>query len=393
MVNDPTLRIGMVVGEASGDILGAGLMAAIRACHPHVRFEGIGGPRMEAQGFVSFYRLDRLSVMGFVDPLKRLPELLRMRRNLAADFLRDPPDLFIGIDSPDFNLGLELKLRRAGIRTVHYVSPSVWAWRQGRIRKIARAVDLMLTLFPFEAEFYEQHGVPVRFVGHPLADEFELVPDTGAARRALGCVTAAPVIAVLPGSRGGEVSLLGADFVQTMNLLAARFPGSHFLVPAANPERFQQLEALLPGFLPGDPARQARYTLLDGCSRQAMTAADVVLMASGTTTLEAMLLKKPMVVAYRLSPASYRLLRRIVKVEHIALPNLLAGAAVVPELLQDEATPQPLCDAVARWLERDDDRSALVARFTELHLQLRQDASANAADAVLALLPPGRVDR
>jgi len=389
-VNDHSLRIGMVVGEASGDILGAGLMAAIRARHPRVRFEGIGGPRMEALGFVSFYRLDRLSVMGFVDPLKRLPELLRMRRNLVADFLRDPPDLFIGIDSPDFNLGLELQLRGAGIRTAHYVSPSVWAWRQGRVRKIARAVDLMLTLFPFEAAFYERHGVPVRFVGHPLADAFELVPDTAAARRELGVGAAAPVIAVLPGSRGGEVSLLAPGFIEAMNLLAARFPGAHFLLPAANAERREQLAALLPALLPADPAREARFTLLDGRSREAMTAADVVLMASGTTTLEAMLLKKPMVVAYRLSPLSFRLLKRIVKVEHIALPNLLAGAAMVPELLQDEATPAALSGAVARWLEHDDERRELVARFTELHRQLRQDASANAAEAVLALLPPGR---
>ncbi len=377
------MRIGIVAGEASGDILGAGLMAALRERYPRLVFEGIGGPRMCAEGMISFYPLDRLSVMGLVDPLKRLPELLRMRRNLVAHFKAEPPAVFIGIDSPDFNLGIEERLRASGVRTVHYVSPSVWAWRQGRIKKIARAIDLMLTLFPFEAAFYQQHQVPVQFIGHPLADQIPLEPDTAGARRQLGCETGDRVIAVLPGSRGGEVKILGPLFIQAMVQLHKVYPGCTFILPAANDERYKQLEVQLASV----PASlRDRIKLLHGQSREAMTAADVVLMTSGTTTLEAMLLKKPMVVAYKLPPLSYSVMSRMIKTEFIALPNLLAQRSLVPELLQDEVTSEALCRELRGWLDDAGRTDELRRSFLDIHRQLRLDASHSAARAVANLL-------
>lgn len=377
------LRIGVVAGEASGDILGAGLIAELRHTYPDLSVEGVGGPRMVAQGMTSFYPLDRLSVMGLVDPLKRLPELLRMRRNLVAHFKAEPPSVFIGIDSPDFNLGIEQRLRGAGITTAHYVSPSVWAWRQGRVKKIARAVDLMLTLFPFEAAFYRDNQVPVHFVGHPLADEYPLQPDVDAARKLFNQQPQqGALIAVLPGSRGGEVAMLGPVFIQAMLELRKRQPNCHFLLPAANIERYKQLQDLLAA----QPALIDCVTLLNGQSRAAMTAADVVVMASGTTTLEAMLLKKPMVVAYKVSPLSYQILSRLVKSEFIALPNLLAQQELVPELLQDQVSPQSVAAQVDSWLQDPGRCDALQQRFTEIHLQLRQGASRCAAEAIAQLV-------
>jgi lipid-A-disaccharide synthase len=341
---------------------------------------------MQAQGMISFYPLDRLSVMGLVDPLKRLPELLRMRRNLVRHFVAQPPDVYIGIDSPDFNLGIEAQMHRAGIKTVHYVSPSVWAWRQGRVRKIARCVDLMLTLFPFEAAFYRQHSVAVRFVGHPLADKYPLQADIAAARRHLDCVDSGPVVAVLPGSRGGEIGLLGPVFLQAMALLLQRHPGCHFLIPAVSEERLRQLQGLLDEALRSAPQLAGRVRLLQGQSREAMTAAELVLMTSGTTTLEAMLLKKPMVVAYKLPPLSYSILSRLVKTKFIALPNLLAAQALVPELLQQAVTAPALADAMAQWLDQPQKVAELQQRFTDIHQQLRLDASQQAAGAIIELL-------
>ncbi len=374
----------MVAGEASGDILGAGLIAALREIYPNAEFTGIGGAQMVAQGMVSFYPLDRLSVMGLIDPLKRLPELLRMRSNLVRHFQIEPPDIFIGIDSPDFNLGIELKLQRIGITTAHYVSPSVWAWRQGRVVKIARAVNLMLTLFPFEAAFYRQHRVPVAFVGHPLADEVPLEPDSGAAREQLGGA-AGRVIAVLPGSRGGEIAMLGPVFLRAAVALLGQHPDCLVVIPAANDERYQQLQTLLAELHPA-PEILGRIRLLRGHSQLAMTAADVVVMTSGTTTLEAMLLKKPMVVAYKLSPLSFWLLSRLVKTDFIALPNLLAGEALVPELLQEQVTPESLSDAVNLWLEQPERVQQLRQRFEVIHRDLRRDASHAAAQAITELL-------
>lgn len=374
------LRIGIVAGELSGDILGAGLIEALRkqSSRP-IEFAGIGGPRMLAAGFDSRFDIDRLAVMGLVEPLKRLPELLRMRRTLRAHFLAWRADIVIGIDSPDFNLGLELWLRQRGIRTAHYVSPSVWAWRQGRIRKIRRAVDLMLTLFPFEAQFYRDHQVPVVFVGHPLADELPLQIDVDAARAQLDISGREFIVAMLPGSRAGEIEQMLAPFVDAAQWLLQHHQDIIFLIPAANEARFAQLEtALRDSDLP--------IRLLQGQSHLAMAAADVVLMTSGTTTLEAMLLKKPMVVAYRMGRLSWLLLRRLVKTPFVSLPNLVAGRALVPELLQDDVRG----DVIGRLLlERLDDhaqRQQLQREFHVLHEGLRRNASEMAAKAVLDVI-------
>lgn len=378
------MRIAIVAGELSGDQLGAGLIRALRSRYPDAVFEGVGGPRMESEGFHSHFPLERLSVMGFVEPLKRLPELLSMRRWLRRRYLAQPPDVFIGIDSPDFNLGLELALRRGGVRTVHYVSPSVWAWRQGRIRKIARAVDLMLTLLPFEADFYRRHQVPVAFVGHPLAAQLPMAPETAAAREALGCDPDQRVLAVLPGSRGGEVAHLGEVLLRTAATCQARLPGLTVLIPAASPARREQIEALMQAH----PLENVR--VLDGQSLQVMAASDAVLLASGTVALEAMLLKKPMVVAYRTGKWSYRLLRRLVRTEWISLPNLLAGRGLVPEILQDEVTVERLTAEVMPLLQSD--QAALKAEFARLHRLVQgphvDGASAAAAQAIAALIEP-----
>ena len=372
--------IGIVAGEVSGDRLGAGLIRALRRRYPDAEFAGIGGDAMAAEGFRSLYPLERLAVMGFVEPLKRLPELLRIRRGLARHFRARRPALFVGIDAPDFNLGLELNLRRAGIRTAHYVSPSVWAWRQGRIRKIARAVDHMLVLFPFEAEFYRRHGVPVTWVGHPLADELPLEPDTAGARRLLDLPADAPVLAVLPGSRGSEVALLGPLFLDTVAACRELVPGLRCVVPAANAARRAQIDALLAAH-PGAPVQ-----VLDGQSHTAMAAADAVLLASGTSALEAMLLKKPMVVAYRTGRFTHAVASRLVKLKHVSLPNLLAGRELVPELLQDAATVAALSGQVLRCLGDTPERAALIAEFDALHRQLRRGASERAAAALAELI-------
>lgn len=374
------VRIGIVAGEMSGDNLGASLLESLRELLPgRIEACGVGGPRMQATGLRSLFDIERLAVMGLVEPLKRLPELLRMRRVLRQHFLDWRADVVIGIDAPDFNLGLERWLRRRGIRTAHFVGPSVWAWRQGRIRTIAQAVDRMLVLFPFEEPFYRDHQVPVTCVGHPLADRFPLEPDIAGARRALGIAPESEVVALLPGSRGSEVEQLGKIFIDTAAWLHERRPALSFLVPAASPQRRAQLEPLLAA-QPQLPIR-----LLDGQSQVAMTAADAVLMASGTTTLEAMLLKKPMVVAYRMGRWTHALLRRMVKSRFIALPNLLAGRELVPERLQDAVSPDALGPLVLTALEDSAARAAQQVAFHELHLLLRRDAGRRAAAAVLHL--------
>lgn len=369
------LRVALVAGEASGDILGSGLMQAIKQRHPNAEFIGVGGARMEAEGLKSYFPMERLAVMGLVEVLGRLFELLGRRRQLARDLIAAKPDVFIGIDAPDFNLGLELKLRRAGIKTVHYVSPSVWAWRQKRVLKIREACDLMLTLFPFEAQFYDEHQVPVRFVGHPLADAIPLQADRAAAREALDLPQDEPVVALMPGSRGGEVARLGELFLDAAIRLRALRPGIHFLLPCATPERREQLEQMLAG-------RDLPLTLLNGRSHEALAACDAVLIASGTATLEALLYKRPMVVAYRVAPLTYRILKRLVKSPYISLPNLLAQRLLVPELIQDAATPEALAQAVAPLI---DGGQVQTEGFDLIHRALRRDASVSAADAVLKL--------
>lgn len=370
-------KVALVAGEASGDILGAGLMQALRTQHPDIDFIGVGGPLMQAQGLESFFPMERLAVMGLVEVLGRLRELLKRRKQLIGFLLAEQPDVFIGIDAPDFNLNIELKLRQQGIKTVHYVSPSVWAWRQKRVFKIKQACDLMLCLLPFEAQFYREHQVPVHFVGHPLADSIDLEHDRNAARQQLQLDSTAPLVALMPGSRGGEVARLGALFLQTARLLHQRQPELRFVLPAANALRRVQLEALLADFA------DVPVTLLDGQSQLALQACDAVLIASGTATLEAMLFKRPMVVAYRLAGLTYRILKLMVKSRYFALPNLLAGEALVPEFIQHAATAENLAGAIEQQLV---DGSRQTERFLELHKHMRLDASSEAAKAVLALL-------
>lgn len=373
------LKIALVAGEASGDILGAGLMQALQeqvAAIP-VEFIGVGGMLMQEQGLNSYFPIERLSVMGLVEVLGRLPELISRRKRLIKTLLAERPDVFIGIDSPDFTLNIELKLRAHGIKTVHYVSPSVWAWRQKRVFKIQQACDLMLCLLPFEAEFYQKHQVPVRFVGHPLADTIALTNEPAPARARLAVAAEQPVVALMPGSRGGEVAKLGELFIQTAALIAQQRPDVQFLLPAASAERLVQLQQIL------DEYKDLPIRLVDGQSQDVLQACDAVLIASGTATLEAMLFKRPMVVAYRLAPLTYMLLRRMVKSPHFSLPNLLAGRALVPEFIQQQATPEALCQAVLQQL---DDGTEQTEHFLELHKQLRLDASKQAAAAVLGLL-------
>lgn len=374
---DRKIKVALVAGEVSGDILGGALMRELRGQHPDIEFIGVGGPQMQEQGLQSFFPMERLAVMGLVEVLGRLPELLKRRKQLLEYMLHEQPDVFIGIDAPDFNLDLELKLREQGIKTVHYVSPSVWAWRQKRVLKIKQACDLMLCLLPFEASFYEEHQVPVRFVGHPLADSIALEHDQGRGRRQLGLDLEAPLVALMPGSRGSEVARLGGLFLQTARLLHQNNSELRFVMPAANALRREQLENMLKSF------PEVPVTLLEGQSQLALQACDAVLIASGTATLEAMLFKRPMVVAYRLAGLTYRILKLMVKSRYFALPNLLAGEALVPELIQQAATADNLACAVEQQL-RDGSRQA--GRFLELHQQLRLNASSEAAKAVLQLL-------
>lgn len=371
------LRIGVVAGEASGDLLGEGLIGALQERVPDVRFEGIAGPRMVERGCTALYPMERLAVMGLVEVLGRYRELHAIRARLAHHFVVEPPAVFVGIDSPDFNLGLEARLKSAGVPTVHYVSPTVWAWRKGRLKTIQRAVDMMLTLFPFEAAFYEARSLPVRYVGHPLADVIPLETDAATARESLGLPLSGEVVALLPGSRENEVRRLAAVFAGAARWCAERRPGVRFVSPLANAAARGIFEGAL-AQQPGPPV-----TLIDGRSREVMAAADVVLLASGTAALEAMLLKRPMVAAYRLNPVSHGLIRRLSYIEHYTLPNLLAAEPLVPEFIQSRATPEALGAAVLDFLEHPGRLQQLRERFTELHHALRRDANQRAAEAVL----------
>ena len=379
------MRIGVLAGEASGDILGSRVLKELRAQCDELIVEGIGGPLMEAQGLTSMFPMDRLSVMGFLEPLKRLPELLHIRRAVFEHFRDNPPDIFLGIDSPDFNLRLERKLREQGIKTAHLVSPSVWAWRQGRVKKIKQSVDLMLCLFPFETQVYQDHQVPVRFVGHPLADELPNRVDALAARQALGLATDNKLLAMLPGSRSGEVSRLAPAFLAAARLLWQQNPQLRFVMPAANTAREVELKALL-AQQPDLPV-----TLVCGHSRETMAAADAVLLASGTATLEAALIKRPMVVTYRMAAFSWWLVTRLVKISFAALPNVLAGRSVVPELLQDAAVPEAMAAAIEPLLVDEAVANQLQA-FDRIHVQLKQGYAAKSANALLQLHEGNPVD-
>ena len=376
------LRIALVAGEASGDLLGAGLVRELKKRFPDARFAGIGGPRMLAEGFQAWHESAELAVMGLAEVLRHLPRLLRLRAGLHRRLLDWRPDVFIGIDAPDFNLGLERKLKQAGIRTVHYVSPSVWAWREGRAAKIGRSADRVLCLFPMEPPIYQRHGIDARFVGHPLAEAFEAVPDRRAARERLGLAQDIPVLAVLPGSRQGEIQRLWPTFINAARLVTLQMPGLAVAVPAADPACRAAIEAGLA------KSQLANVVLYDGQAHDVMVAADVVLLASGTAALEAMLAKRPMVVSYRISALTYRLVMALgmMRVSTYSLPNVLANEPIVPELMQHDCTPENLAESVMLWFRDEDARATLLPRYEHIHAKLRGNADAAAADAVAELL-------
>ena len=377
-VSSHPLHIGIVAGEASGDNLAAGLIKAIREKVPDAVFEGIAGPRMQEAGCVSLYPMAELAVMGLVEVLKHLPRLISIRRGLKRHFLDKPPDIFIGVDAPDFNLGLERSLKQSGILTLHYVSPSVWAWRKYRVRKIAASVDCMLTLFPFEEHFYVEQQVPARCVGHPLADLIVDDVSPAQARRQIKLEHKGPVVALLPGSRVGEIKRMAADFLNAAVWCYQRRDDLHFVVPLANYEcqlAFEEVLSTIETRLP--------LTLLVGQGLQSMAAANAVMLASGTATLECMLLKRPMVVAYRLSPVTYQIARMLVSSSYFSLPNLLADRPLVKELIQGEVSPESLGREILALIEDPQRAQELAGIFSAIHAELRRDANRAAADTVL----------
>ena len=378
------MRIALVAGEASGDQLGAGLIAELRLRFPDAEFAGIGGPGMRAAGLDAWHDSQELAVMGLAEVLAHLPRLLRLRSRLRKRLLAWKPDVLIGIDAPDFNLGVEKWLKRRGICTVHYVSPSVWAWREERAAKIGDSADRVLCLFPMEPPIYAKHAVDAHFVGHPLADAIPLEPDRQAARDALAIVGHAPVLALLPGSRLGEIAKMLPVFLDAAGLIAQSIPALQILLPAAN----AQCDAAIREQLRALPGLAARVRVLDGNAQRAMIASDVVLLASGTAALEGMLCKRPMVVGHRISPMTYRIVTRLgmLKSRYVSLPNVLADAPLIPELLQHDCIPEKLAAACLRWFGQPQTVEALLPQFIELHRQLRCDASARAADAVAELI-------
>jgi lipid-A-disaccharide synthase len=376
------LRIGIVAGETSGDILGAALIKALLKRNPEIRFEGVPGELMQHQGCTELYPLERLSVMGLVEVLGRLPELLCARKRLIRHFINTPPDLFIGIDAPDFTFGMEKALKQAGIPTVHYVSPSVWAWKRKRIFKIKQSTDLLLTLFPFEAEIYAATGQNLRFVGHPLADQIPAELDLERARQHYGCDRSdqGPLIALLPGSRGAELKHLATPFLETARWLAQQRPELEFIIPAANQRCYQQLAERVRHY----PELKLKLVLQG--SRDVMALADAILIASGTATLEACLLQKPMVVAYKMAGLTYAIYSRMIESRWISLPNVLAQDEIVPEVLQDRVTPEVLGPLLLRALDDQAYRDRIEHTFAAIGAELRCNASKRAADAVLELL-------
>ncbi len=388
MSNPPgrTLRVAIVAGEASGDLLGAHLLQALSRHVPRLEAFGIGGPKMQGVGLEVWYPMELLAVRGYVEVLSSLPKLLRIRRDLRRRLLADPPDLFIGVDAPDFNLDLELALRSRGITTVHYASPSIWAWRGKRIHKIKRAVSKMLALFPFEPAIYESAGVPVAYVGHPLADELPEFPDRDAAREQMRLSPKQTVVALLPGSRQSEVRQMGELFAATAKLVAEQVQDVHFLVPLVSREtRLIFEEALY-----RQKADELPITILFGHAQMAMTAADAVLVASGTATLEAALLKRPMVITYKMPSLSAWIMRRRQRLRYVGLPNILAGEFVVPEILLEDANPENLAQALSNQLHDKEVRKRLAHRFLKIHRILKQGNAARAVEAILPLL--GAID-
>ncbi|BES83837.1 lipid-A-disaccharide synthase [Pectobacterium araliae] len=377
------LTIGLVAGETSGDILGAGLIRALKEQVPNAQFVGVAGPRMQAEGCEAWYEMEELAVMGIVEVLGRLPRLLKIRRDLTQRFSDLQPDVFVGIDAPDFNITLEGNLKQRGINTIHYVSPSVWAWRQKRVFKIGKATNLVLAFLPFEKAFYDRFNVPCRFIGHTMADAMPLHPDKLAARATLGIAPDVHCLALLPGSRGAEVEMLSADFLNTAVLLRQYFPDLEIVVPLVNSKRREQFERIKSSVAP-----DLRVHLLDGQAREAMIASDAALLASGTAALECMLAKCPMVVGYRMKPFTFWLAQRLVKTSWVSLPNLLAGRELVAELLQTDCTPDKLAAALLPLFADTDKMTELRTTFVDLHQQIRCNADEQAAQAVLELVKP-----
>lgn len=380
------LRVGLVAGESSGDLLGAGLITAVRARVPDAVFEGVAGPEMLAAGCERLADAEELAVMGLVEPLKRLPRLLRLRRSLIERWRASPPDVFVGIDAPDFNLGLETALKASGIRTMHYVSPSIWAWRAGRIRKIRKAADCVICILPFEPALYEKAGIRAIFVGHPKAEALSPDIDVPVVRAGLGLPKDRRIIAVLPGSRGSEVTRLAPVFAAAAANIAARDAEVHFVTPVASAKLRPAIEAAL--------ARHGvaeRFTLVGGRSIDAMAAADFVLLASGTAALEAALLGKPTVAAYRVAAPTALIVKvfRLLKVTHFTLPNLLTGEPLIPEFIQDDAEPGAIADALLGLLGDPARCAAIRARFAKLQAELAMNANARAADALISLTAQG----
>jgi lipid-A-disaccharide synthase len=380
---DGTVRIAMVAGEASGDLLASHLMAALKEKLPNAIFYGIGGPKMESVGFDAWWPMEKLSVMGYVEALKHYREISGIRRQLKKRLLDIRPDIFIGVDAPDFNLGLETDLKSAGVKTIHYVSPSIWAWRGGRIKKIARAVNHILALFPMEPPLYEKARIPVTYVGHPLADIIPLETNKLAVREKLSMPRDVPIFALLPGSRQGELEKMAGCFVQTAKIIRDRFlPNAQFIVPLTTRETRLQFELAIYQQEAGD----VPFRLLFGHAQDALGAADVSLVASGTATLEAALIKRPMVITYKIAKLSYWIMKRMAYQAFVGLPNILAGRSVVPEILQEQATPENLAEALVKLYEDKDNAAAVAEAFTEIHHQLRQNTAEKAANAVIKCL-------
>ncbi|MEX6427018.1 lipid-A-disaccharide synthase [Providencia manganoxydans] len=375
------LTIGLVAGETSGDILGAGLIRALKEQVPDARFVGVAGPLMQAEGCEAWYEMEELAVMGVVEVLGRLPRLLSIRKDLTERFTQLQPDIFVGIDAPDFNITLEGRLKSKGIKTIHYVSPSVWAWRQKRVFKIGRSTNLVLAFLPFEKAFYDRFNVPCRFIGHTMADAIPLQVNQLAARQRLGIPDNAKCLAILPGSRHSEVEMLSADFLKTAAILNQHFTELHIVVPLVNQKRREQFETIRQQVAP-----ELKIHLLDGQARDAMIAADAALLASGTAALECMLAKCPMVVGYRMKPFTFWLAKRLVKTPYVSLPNLLAGKEIIKELLQEECQPEKLAQQLMPLLEGGEQVEQLKATFLQLHQLIRCDADRQAADAVLDLV-------
>jgi len=382
------LRIAMVAGESSGDLLGEHLIAALKQHLQHLpaaHFYGIGGPKMAAAGFSAAWPAEKLAVRGYIEVLRHYREIMGIRRQLLKRLLADPPDVFIGIDAPDFNLWLETRLKAAGISTIHFVSPSVWAWRRGRIRNIARSVNQMLCLFPFEPEIYQKQGIQASYVGHPLADIIPLQPDQRATRERLNLPQDELVFALLPGSRQSELHFMAETFIDTAKRLHLRFPRARFLVPLISRETRVQFE----NEMWRRDAQELPFTLLFGHAHDAMAAADAILVASGTATLEAAMFKKPMVIAYKMSPWSWRLMRQMKYQPWVGLPNILAGRFAVPEFLQDDATPDNLAQALGNLVGDQVMQARLHDLFSAMHRELRQNTADKAAAAILPTLPGG----